>query len=207
MITIVFLAGGQSKRMGSDKALKPFLGIPLIQRLIHRFSVLEYPMMVISNTPESFKEIQIPVVQDVIPGHGALGGLLSALSIPQTRYIAMIACDMPFANAQLLDMEYQHLLQNPADAIVPTTYAGYEPFHAVYQRDVCIDHVRRDVENGERKMISWFDQANIRAFPIHLFDPYSEQPELFYNMNTPADWDYAEKIAKTKGMEWGELAD
>jgi molybdopterin-guanine dinucleotide biosynthesis protein A len=206
MITIVFLAGGQSKRMGADKAIKPFLGIPLIQRLIHRFSVLDYPMMVISNTPQLFKEVSIPVVQDVEPGHGALGGLLSALSLPKTKYVGLIACDMPFANAQLVETEYQLLLNNSMDAVVPTTYAGYEPFHAVYQREICLEHVQRDVLNGERKLISWFDHANIFEYPVKLFDPQSVNPELFYNMNTPADWAYAERIAKTKGMQWGELA-
>jgi len=206
MLTIVFLAGGQSKRMGSDKALKPFLGIPLIQRLVHRFSKLNYPVMIISNTPESFKEIPVRVMQDVQPGHGALGGLLSALTIPKTKYVAMIACDMPFANAELLEMEYQLIQNKPSDAVIPTTYAGYEPFHAVYHREACIELVRRDVQNGERKMISWFDNAKITEFPVQLFDPNSEKPELFYNMNTPADWANAEQIAKTKGMEWGELA-
>ncbi len=206
MITIVFLAGGQSKRMGADKAIKPFLGIPLIQRLIHRFSVLGYPMMIISNTPQLFQDVSIPVVQDVEPGHGALGGLLSALTLPETKYVGLIACDMPFANADLLEMEYRQLLQNPMDAVVPTTYAGYEPFHAVYQRDVCMEHVQRDVSKGERKLISWFDHAKIMEYPVKLFDPQSENPELFYNMNTPADWAYAEQIAKTKGMLWGELA-
>ena len=206
MITIVFLAGGQSKRMGADKAIKPFMGIPLIQRLIHRFSILGYPMMVISNSPKLFQEVSIPVVQDVEPGHGALGGLLSALTLPETKFVGLVACDMPFANPQLLETEYQLLLSNSMDAVVPTTYAGYEPFHAVYNREVCKDHVQRDVLNDERKLISWFDHAKILEYPVKLFDPQSENPEIFYNMNTPADWAYAESIAKTKGMQWGELA-
>ena len=192
--------------MGADKALKPFLGIPLIERLIHRFSVLNYPMMIVSNEPNNFAHIGIQVVPDIEPGHGALGGLLTALSIPKTQYIAMVASDMPFANPQLIEMEYQLIQKNHADAVVPANYLGYEPFQAVYNREACIPHVRKYVMDGDRKMINWFNDANIEELPIHMFDRNSELPEIFYNMNTPADWLYAEKIAQNKGMEVGKLA-
>jgi molybdenum cofactor guanylyltransferase len=206
MITIVFLAGGKSKRMGANKAVKPFLGVPLIERLIHRFSALNYPMMIVSNEPEKFEHNGIQVVTDVEPGHGALGGLLTALSIPETKYVAMIASDMPFANPQLIEMELEMIQQSNADAVVPTNYLGYEPFQAVYNREACVQHVRKYVMDGDRKMINWFDEANIEELPIHEFDKTSELPEIFYNMNTPADWLYAEKIAQNKGMEAGKLA-
>jgi molybdopterin-guanine dinucleotide biosynthesis protein A len=192
--------------MGVNKAIKPFLGVPLIQRLTHRFSSLGYPMMVVSNETEAFQDLSLPVVKDVEPDHGALGGLLTALTVPETTYIALIACDMPFANPQLLAMEYQLIQEHAADAVVPTNYLGYEPFHALYHRERCVDHVRRYVMEGDRKMITWFDDANIMELPIHKFDRNSEMPELFFNMNTPADWAYAEKIAKNKGMQWGKLA-
>lgn len=192
--------------MGSNKAIKPFLGIPLIQRLTHRFSKLGYPMLIVSNEPGGFQELSLPTVVDVEPGHGELGGMLTALAITESDYIGLIACDMPFASAELLAMELELAKKNDVDAVVPTTYLGYEPFHAVYRRKTSLEYVQRYVMNGERKMIAWFDEANILEYPIHHFDTNSEKPELFYNMNTPADWTYAEQIAKNKGMQWGELA-
>ena len=206
MITITFLAGGGSHRMGSNKAMKPFLGVPLIQRLAHRFEVLGYPMLVVTNEPDAFHDLSIPTIGDVEPGHGELGGLLTALTALNSEHIAVIACDMPFADPDLLKMEIELAGTNKVDAVVPTTYLGYEPFHAVYRRESCLQYVRRYVSKGERKMIAWFDEADILELPIHHFDTHSEKPELFYNMNTPADWMYAEQIAKNKGMQWGELA-
>ncbi|MBI9048486.1 MAG: molybdenum cofactor guanylyltransferase [Anaerolineaceae bacterium] len=191
--------------MGANKAVKPFLGVPLIKRLIHRFSSLNYPMMIVANEPDMFSNMDLPIITDIEPGHGALGGLLTALSIPETKYIGLVACDMPFANPELLRMEYTLIQQNQFDAVVPTNYLGYEPFQAVYDREACVQHVRRCVLAGDRKMINWFDDANIFEYPIHKFDQNSELPEIFYNMNTPADWLYAEKIAKNKGMQMGEL--
>ena len=192
--------------MGSNKALKPFLGVPLIKRLAYRFESLGYPMMIVTNEPDAFQEFSVPTVVDVEPGHGELGGLLTALSVAKSEFIGLIACDMPFADPTLTAMEIAWAQSNPVDAVVPTTYLGYEPFHAVYRRESCLQHAGRYVSLGERKMTAWFDDAEILGLPIHQFDTHSEKSELFYNMNTPADWTYAEQIAKNKGMQWGELA-
>src|SRR3970040_1082192 len=98
MLTVCIQAGGQSSRMGEDKALKPFLGRPLIQRLIERLSPVADELIVTSNRPEdyAFLDPRFTLHTDLKPGRGALGGLYTALASAAHPIVAVIACDMPF---------------------------------------------------------------------------------------------------------------
>ena len=73
MAALAILAGGGSERMGQDKALKPFLGHPLIQRVLERLVGLADEMIVAANQPEKYAFLGLPLVPDLIPGRGALG--------------------------------------------------------------------------------------------------------------------------------------
>ncbi len=102
MLTVVIQAGGESRRMGQDKALLPFLGKPLIQRVIERVASLADELLVTTNRPEAYQFLDLPLFPDVIPGRGALGGLYTALSAASQPLVAVVACDMPFASPALL---------------------------------------------------------------------------------------------------------
>ena len=80
MLTIVIQAGGQSSRMGEDKALKLFLGKPLIQRVIERLVPIADEMIVTTNRPDEYRFLNIPLVTDIKPARGALGGLYTAIT-------------------------------------------------------------------------------------------------------------------------------
>src|SRR6185369_4678742 len=103
MLTIVVQAGGASSRMGEDKALKPFLGRPLIQRLVERLSPIADEMIVTTNRPEEYRFLGLRLTPDLKPGRGALGGLYTALASASQPHVAVVACDMPFASPTLLE--------------------------------------------------------------------------------------------------------
>ncbi|MDD2695858.1 MAG: NTP transferase domain-containing protein, partial [Anaerolineales bacterium] len=75
MLTLVIQAGGESRRMGTDKALVPFLGVPLIERVIARLAGLGDELVVTANQPEAYRYLNLPIFSDLLPGRGALGGL------------------------------------------------------------------------------------------------------------------------------------
>ena len=75
MLTIAVQAGGESRRMGQDKALMPFLGQPLIQRVVKRLSAIADEIIITTNQPDSYRFLGLPLFPDTRPGHGALGGL------------------------------------------------------------------------------------------------------------------------------------
>ncbi|MCX8063463.1 MAG: NTP transferase domain-containing protein, partial [Anaerolineales bacterium] len=78
MRSLVVQAGGESRRMGKDKALLPFLGKPLIQRILERLIPVVDEALVTTNHPERYGFLNVPLVGDVFPGRGALGGLYTA---------------------------------------------------------------------------------------------------------------------------------
>src|SRR5262245_39893464 len=104
MLTISIQAGGQSSRMGEDKALKPFLGRPLIQRVIDRLTPIADEIIVTTNRPEAYNFLTHRLFTDLKPGRGALGGLYTAIASASHPIVAVVACDMPFASATLIEM-------------------------------------------------------------------------------------------------------
>src|SRR4030067_1037548 len=147
MLTLVIQAGGESRRMGVDKALLPFLGPPLTLRPLNRRAALAdkadlREVLVTSNHPERFDFLGLTPIPDLIPGLGALGGLYTAISAARLPYVAAVACDMPFASPELFTHEIVLLHESSADAVIPRTEAGIEPFHAVYRRESCLPHIQ-----------------------------------------------------------------
>ncbi len=193
MLTLVIQAGGESRRMGADKALLPFLGQPLILRPLSRLAVVADEVLVTSNQPENYQFLGLTPIPDLLPGYGALGGLYTALSVASHPYVAVVACDMPFASPELFAVELALLRETGADAVIPRSDAGTEPFHAVYRRETCLPHVRAALEAGKRRVDAWFSQVNIRYLEPAEFLPYDPDQLAFLNINTPEELTEAER--------------
>ena len=202
MLTLVIQAGGESRRMGADKALLPFLGQPLILRPLNRLSALADEVLVTSNHPENYRFLGFNPIADRLPGHGALGGLFTALSAARYPYVAVAACDMPFASLEIFTLELVLLQETGVDAVIPRSEAGVEPFHAVYRRETCLPYVQSALEVGKRRVDAWFDEVNIRY--LEKDDMLTLDPEqlAFLNINTPEDLLEAERIdRRVKGLD------
>ena len=198
MLTIVIQAGGESRRMGEDKARLNFRGQPLIVRVMERVAHLADEILVTANQPEAYTFLRLPCVPDLLPGRGALGGLYTALSAAQNPLVAVIACDMPFVNPELLAFQRDVLLTTPADAAIPRTPEGLEPFHAIYRKETCLPLVKAALEKGQRRVDSWLAQANIRYLTPEEIAHYDPGGLAFLNVNTPEDLAAAIRQAKGK---------
>lgn len=195
MLTVVIQAGGESRRMGRDKALLPFLGKPLIERVIGRVSTLADELVVTTNKPEKYAFLDIPLFTDLIPGRGALGGLYTALSIASYPLVAVVACDMPFASAELLAWERDQVLEDGFDAAIPVTPSGSEPFHAVYRREACLPAILGALQSNQWRVDSWYSQVKIRFLAMEEMKSFDSHRLAFRNVNTPEDLAHAEQIA------------
>ncbi len=136
MLTLAIQAGGESRRMGTDKALLPFLGQPLVVRLLSRLAWIADEVIITSNQPENYRFLGLTPIPDLLPGLGALGGLHTALSAATHPYAAVVACDMPFASPEIFLYALAQLRERSADVVIPRTEAGMEPFHAVYRCEI-----------------------------------------------------------------------
>lgn len=199
MLSIVIQAGGESSRMGQDKGLMPFLGEPLIQRAVRRVSGLADEILVTTNHPEDYQFLGLPLFPDLQPGSGALGGLCTALFAAGQPLVAVVACDMPFISAELLAAARDLLIQTGADLVIPRTQEGYEPFHALYRRETCLLAVQRALQQGERKMISWFPEVMVRELPGEVIVALDPRNLAFLNLNTLEELQRAEELARSSG--------
>jgi molybdopterin-guanine dinucleotide biosynthesis protein A len=197
MLTVCIQAGGQSSRMGEDKALKPFLGRPLIQRVLERLSPVADELIVTTNRPEDyiFLDPRLTLHTDLKPGRGALGGLYTAIASAKNPLVAVVACDMPFASAKLIEAGSRLLVEEAADVVIARSDDGYEPLHAVYRRETCLPAIQSAIEADQWKVISWFPQVKVRVLTPEEMQHYDPLGLAFWNVNTPEEFVEAEKIA------------
>jgi molybdopterin-guanine dinucleotide biosynthesis protein A len=196
MLSLVIQAGGESKRMGADKALLPFLGKPLILRPLNRLASLANEILVTSNDPERYRFLGLTPISDLYTGLGALSGLYTALSAATYPYVAVVACDMPFASLELFAYELVLLHEAGVDAVIPCSASGTEPFHAVYRGETCLPYIQSALQANARRVDAWFAQAQIRYLTPEEVQPYDTEGLAFFNINTPEDLQQAEMIAR-----------
>jgi molybdopterin-guanine dinucleotide biosynthesis protein A len=183
-MTVAILAGGKSRRMGTDKSFIMLEGKPLIQHVIERASTLNCPIILIANDVERYSALGLPVYTDVIPNAGSLGGLYSALMHSTTANTLCLACDMPRISPPLL----AHLATLTAehDAVVPRVDGVAQSLHAIYHRH-CLPIMYENVITGRLKISPMFDELKTRFVEggeLRLFDPDGTS---FVNVNTPAE--------------------
>ncbi len=185
------LLGGESRRMGQNKALLHVGGIPIVQRVINTVAPLSSETLLVGNDAEPYRHLGLPIIPDVEPNLGPLMGLYSGLLATNDELNLLLACDMPFASTALLN----HLLtsSDAYDVVIPRTENGLHPLCAVYRRSTCLPAIRAALDAHSRRVISFFDQVRVREVgpdELHLFDPDS-----LMNVNTPEDLTKARAIA------------
>jgi len=195
MLTVCIQAGGQSSRMGEDKALKTFLGRPLIQRVVERISRIADEIIVTTNRPADYDFLDLRLISDLKPGRGALGGLYTAIASANSPIVAVVACDMPFASARLLEAASRILVEEEADVVIAKDEEGYEPLHAVYRREACLPAIEAAIDADQWKVIAWFPQVKVRVLSPAEVEALDPGHLAFWNVNTPDEFARAEELA------------
>jgi molybdopterin-guanine dinucleotide biosynthesis protein A len=196
-LSLAIQAGGNSRRMGQDKALKPFLGHPLIQRMVERLAPIADEVMVTTNHPYDYAFLGRCLAADLIPNQGALGGLYTALAFALFPYVAVVACDMPFASAALIQKAVNLLSEEGMDVVVPRSREGLEPLHAVYRRATCLPIIKAAIGNDQLKVIDWFTSVRVREINSDEVAAVDPSGLTFWNVNTPQEFMEAEILAKS----------
>ncbi len=196
-ISVAILAGGQSSRMGMNKAFAEVGGRPIVERIIERVSDLGEELFVVANDPEAYTHLGLPVFTDLIPGKGPLGGLYTAISVSRAAHVLTVSCDQPFLNRDLL----RHLIGLRAgyDVVVPLNRDGYpQSMHAVYSQ-ACAGPIRERLEAGRLKVIGFFPDVRVREVAGQAIDQFDPERLSFFNVNTPEDLAEAQRLAASLG--------
>ena len=190
-MTAVVLAGGESRRMGKDKAFVTLGGIPLIERVLHVVRPIFKKTIVVTSRPEKFLGLGVPVHGDEVSGMGVLGGIYTGLLRAQTRYIFVFSCDMPFLNGDLV--RFMKEKYSCYDIVIAKRDHILETLHAVYSKE-CIGPIEDHLRNGDRKIINFFPEVRLRIIKKEDFSSIDPEGLSFFNVNTPEDLRIAEQL-------------
>ena len=196
-LTVAVLAGGRSSRMGTDKSFVRVLGRPLIEHILAQVAGLGDETLIVTNRPDEYAYLGLPLFSDVLPDTGALGGLYSALHAARQRHILCIACDMPFVVRPLLD--YLLSLRHVGEAVVPRLAGQPEPFRAIYRRD-CQERMLAALDAGRLRVSGIFAELQVRYVDEAEIDRFDPERLSFVNVNTPADLEQAQGLAAPKQL-------
>jgi molybdopterin-guanine dinucleotide biosynthesis protein A len=193
----LILAGGQSSRLGRDKALLTLDGEPMLAHIVHKLSTLSDDLIVVTNDAGRYGSLALPVrvVPDERPGEGSLMGIYSGLKLARCRHALAVACDMPFLNLGLL--RYMLSLAPGHDAVVPRVGRFLEPLHAIYSR-ACLPHIARLLGQGQHQIIAFFRDVLVRYVEKDELDGFDPRRLSFVNVNTPGDWQRVQDLLRTQ---------
>ncbi len=194
--TLAIIAGGKSSRMGTNKAFITFDGQMLIERIIERTQNLgQQTTMLITNTPDEYTHLNVPMFADVIPDSGSLGGIYSALYHSKTTHTIVIACDMPFVSADVLRLMQTHA--DNADVVVPTVEGYPQGLHAIYSKN-CLEPIRAKIEAKRLQVIGFYEQVRVTYLDETALETVNSDGLAFMNVNTPEELEIARaKIENT----------
>ncbi|MFR5000614.1 MAG: molybdopterin-guanine dinucleotide biosynthesis protein B [Slackia sp.] len=205
-VTVAVLAGGESRRMGQSKATVPFLGAPLLARIVSRVAPAADELIVTTNEPDRLGfldelDLDCPVrlVTDSYSERGALKGMATAFEAARGPIVAVVACDMVFASAPLIAEEAHMLHEGRFDAVVPCNKFGYEPFHAVYRKEPCLAAAHAAIERGEVRARDFFDSIDLGLFQRDDLRRAVPEGGCFINANTPDELSRIERSIEEDG--------
>lgn len=184
-VTGVILAGGESRRMGSDKSLLPIAGARFIDHVYRCLSSLFEEVLIVTNSTGLYADLPCRKVPDLYPGRGSLAGIHSGLRHAGQEKIFVAACDMPFLSADVVRRICQE--KDTADIVVPRSAQGIEPLHALYAR-ACLPAVEEAIGAGEKRIVSFFPQVRVAEIAGALLADCDPQGLSFRNINTPGEY-------------------
>jgi len=203
-ITVAIIAGGSSKRFGSDKALAEFQGKPLIAHMMVIARRISSTILVVVSDEEQEKNLK-PFAKGakfVTDPEGepkcALTGAITAFEHTETTHVILLPVDAPLTEPDLLKMLIR--MKPGHGAVIPAWPSGYiEPLHSVYQAEHAYALGLEVMEKGLRRMSDLIDRIqlvlHVSTEALRQFDPVLDS---FVNFNTPQELKAVERKRKRK---------
>lgn len=190
-VTGVIQAGGKSTRMGGrPKALIELGGKRIIERIVKVLSALLPDLLIVTNTPELYAFLGLPMVPDVFPDHGSLGGIYSGLRAAKGDAFT-VACDMPFLHPEVVRLVVSHA--GTADVVIPKVGDQHETMHALYSK-ACLPHMEALLTAKRFKIVGFFEKVRVCEISEAEVARYRDPAICFMNVNSPEELTRARAI-------------
>jgi molybdopterin-guanine dinucleotide biosynthesis protein A len=193
------LAGGASSRMGRDKGLLDFGGIPLI---LHTARLLE-PLVAevtVVGSPSRYAKFGLHAIADEAKaqrgpdraGCGPLAGIATALAATRSSWNLIVACELPYLSAEWLDWLLSRALRSRGEAVVPRTEREIEPLAAMYRRE-CGAPIAAAPARRVRKVSDVIEELRVELVYPREWRKIDQSRLILRNMNAPGDYEEARK--------------
>lgn len=189
------LAGGQSSRMGRDKATTPVPGRDrtMIELVVAALATVAAEIVVVAPHRAGYERLGVPLVGDVSGPRGPLRGIAAGLRTVGSDRCFVLACDLPYVRTDLL--RWMADLDSEADALIPVTHGTsrqgngviYQTLFAIY-RKTCLPAIERTLAAGDPRTTSFLSAVNVETIPEAALRDVDPALESFANVNAPEDW-------------------
>lgn len=183
-MTGVILAGGESTRMGKNKAFIEINGKRIIDRTVSLFREVFDDVLLVTNTPLDYIELKVRIVTDLVSGKGSLGGIYTGLFFSSSPKAFFVGCDMPFLDRRVI--QYFLGLAQTADIVVQRTKDYWQPLHAIYPRTL-LKPIERLLQQGELKIIKTYQGMRVREVTGEELKRFDPDLHTLSNFNTPEE--------------------
>jgi molybdopterin-guanine dinucleotide biosynthesis protein A len=180
-MTGIVLSGGESRRMGTDKAFLLLDGLPLIEHVLRVLRGVFPRVIIVTNAPARYVPYDALVVTDTVDKRGPLTGIYSGLLHSRDEYNFVAACDMPFLNPDLI--AYMAGLAPGHDIVVPVINGRVEPLHAIYSKKL-VPMIKKRLQEDDRQVQGIFGEARVRYVTETEIVRYDPGRRSFKNLNT-----------------------
>jgi molybdenum cofactor guanylyltransferase len=194
-VTGVIQAGGLSARMGGrPKALLELGGRRIIERVVDAVRGEVDDLLIVTNTPDRYAFLGLPMVPDAFPGGGPLGGICTGVAAATGEAAFTVACDMPFLDAGVVRLVVERAGQG--DVVVPRAGDQLQTMHAIYRR-ACLPAMQEQLRAGRLRITSFFDRVGVVEVAESEVARLADPAIVFMNVNTP------EELARARGLAGG----
>ena len=195
-LTAFILAGGQSRRMGQDKAFLKLGGRTLLAHAMELASSIASSVRIVA-PQEKFLTVA-RTIEDVFPDCGPLAGIHAALTRTTTELNLILAVDLPFVESEFLSYLIAQASQISALVTVPQAGKGLQPLCAVYRREFH-EVAERALKKKKNKIDALFADGETRVISESELTRIGFSCKMFENLNTPEEFEKAEQSLRESG--------
>lgn len=193
-ITGAILAGGMSRRLGRDKVSLLLVGKPLARWAAEALSPWVSECWLVTNRPLAHLSLGLPLVTDLRPWQGPLGGLVTALFYARTPLVLAAAADAPFLEPPLLAALVARAALGVKTAVICHTSRGLQPFPGIYSVRL-LARITAFLNDGGRHLRRFLEQCRAQVLDPEEVARLDPQGRSFLNLNTPEDFEAAARLA------------
>lgn len=184
MMTGIILCGGQNTRMGKNKAFIEIDGERIIDRTIRILGEVFNEIILVTNSPTEYLDLDIRIVTDIVKGKAALGGLYTGLFHSSSDHAFVCPCDMPSLNSAFI--QYMLGKVTGKDIVVPAPPDGLQPLHAIYSRK-CLRSIKNLIDENRLKITGFYRKARVFEVPADVIATFDPEARMFTNINSLSD--------------------